>query len=83
MIAPASLSSGMIQINVFTDLFFASKIVGAAAALSYANFLVQAPLGIISNTILIPLLPVFVSLRARENHLKLIKKNSSRINSFI
>tara|TARA_Y100001968_G_scaffold10830_1_gene9072 strand:- start:720 stop:2327 length:1608 start_codon:yes stop_codon:yes gene_type:complete len=74
MIAPASLSSGMIQINVFTDLFFASKIVGAAAALSYANFLVQAPLGIISSTILIPLLPVFVSLRAQENHIKLIKK---------
>ena len=74
MIAPASLSSGMIQINVFTDLFFASQIVGAAAALSYANFLVQAPLGIISNTILIPLLPVFVNLRARENHLKLIRK---------
>ncbi len=74
MIAPASLSSGMIQINVFTDLFFASKIVGAAAALSYATFLIQAPLGIISNTILIPLLPVFVSLRARENHKKLIKK---------
>ena len=74
MIAPASLSSGMMQINVLTDLFFASKIVGAAAALSYANFLVQAPLGIISNSILIPLLPVFVSLRARENHFKLIKK---------
>ncbi len=74
MIAPASLASGMIQINVFTDLFFASKIVGAAAALSYANFLVQAPLGILSNSILIPLLPVFVSLRARENHLELIKK---------
>ncbi len=74
MIAPASLSSGMIQINVFTDLFFASKIVGAAAALSYANFLVQAPLGIVSNSILIPLLPIFVSLRSRENHSKLIKK---------
>ena len=74
MIVPASLSSGMIQINVFTDLFFASKIAGAAAALSYANFLVQAPLGIISSTILIPLLPVFVNLRAKENQLKLIKK---------
>ena len=74
MIAPASLSTGMMQINVLTDLFFASTIVGAAAALSYANFLVQAPLGIISNSILIPLLPVFVSLRARDNHLKLIKK---------
>jgi len=74
MIAPASLSSGMIQINVFTDLFFASKIAGAAAALSYANFLVLAPLGIISSSILIPLLPVFVSLSAKENHLKLIKR---------
>ena len=74
MIAPASLSSGMIQINVFTDLFFASKLVGAAAALSYANFLVQAPLGVISSTILIPLLPVFVSLKAKENHFKLTRK---------
>ena len=74
MIAPASLSSGMIQINVFTDLFFASKIAGAAAALSYANFLVQAPLGIISSTIIIPLLPVFVSLRAKNNHSRLIRK---------
>ncbi len=74
MIAPASLSSGMIQINVLTDLFFASKIAGAAATLSYANFVVQAPLGIISSTILVPLLPVFVSLRARENHIRLIQK---------
>tara|TARA_Y100001968_G_scaffold272481_1_gene264721 strand:- start:317 stop:1924 length:1608 start_codon:yes stop_codon:yes gene_type:complete len=74
MIAPASLSSGMIQINVFTDLFFASKLVGAAAALSYANFIVQAPLGIISNSILIPLLPIFVSLSTKKNNLKLVKK---------
>ena len=74
MIAPASFSSGMMQINVFIDLFFASRIIGAAAALGYANFLVQAPLGIISNTILIPLLPVFVNLRSRENHNKFIKK---------
>ncbi len=80
MIAPASLSSGMIQINVVTDLFFASKIVGAAAALSYANFLVQAPLGIVSSAILIPLLPVFVSLRARENHMKLIQKIHQGLN---
>ncbi len=31
----------------------------AAAALSYAGLLVQTPLGIISNVILVPLLPVF------------------------
>ena len=30
---PATLSSGMLQINVYTDLFFASGIAGAAAGL--------------------------------------------------
>ena len=44
----------MLQINLFTDLFFASFIPGTAAALSYANLLVQTPLGIISNVILVP-----------------------------
>lgn len=56
---PATFSSGMLQINVYTDLFFASYIPQAAAALSYAGLLVQTPLGIISNVILVPLLPVF------------------------
>ncbi len=80
MIAPAILSTGMMQINVVTDLFFASKIIGAAAALSYANFIIQAPLGIISNAILIPLLPVFVSLRAKKYHFKLIEKVHQGLN---
>ncbi|MGF1498076.1 MAG: murein biosynthesis integral membrane protein MurJ, partial [Elainellaceae cyanobacterium] len=59
VMGPATFSSGMMQINVYTDLFFASFIPQAAAALSYANLLVQTPLGIISNVILVPLLPVF------------------------
>jgi putative peptidoglycan lipid II flippase len=59
ILVPATLSSGMLQINLFTDLFFASFIPGTAAALSYANLLVQTPLGIISNVILVPFLPVF------------------------
>ncbi|MBF2078523.1 MAG: murein biosynthesis integral membrane protein MurJ [Synechococcales cyanobacterium T60_A2020_003] len=59
ILAPATFSSGMMQINVYTDLFFASYIPQAAAALGYANLLVQTPLGIISNVILVPLLPVF------------------------
>jgi putative peptidoglycan lipid II flippase len=58
IMGPATFSSGMMQINVYTDLFFASYIPQAAAALSYANLLVQTPLGIISNVILVPLLPV-------------------------
>lgn len=59
VMGPATFSSGMLQINVYTDLFFASYIPQAAAALSYAGLLVQTPLGIISNVILVPLLPVF------------------------
>ena len=59
IIVPATLSSGMLQVNVFTDLFFASGILGAAAGLSYASFLIQAPLGLLSNALIIPLLPSF------------------------
>ena len=51
ILAPATFSSGMMQINVFTDLIFASTIPSTAAALNYANLLVQTPLGIISNVI--------------------------------
>jgi putative peptidoglycan lipid II flippase len=58
---PATFSSGMLQINLYTDLFFASLIpvVGVAAGLASASLLVQTPLGIISNVILVPLLPIF------------------------
>ncbi|MGF1567412.1 MAG: murein biosynthesis integral membrane protein MurJ [Nodosilinea sp.] len=62
VLVPATLSSGMLQINLFTDLFFASFIPGTAAALSYANLLVQTPLGIVSNIILVPFLPLFARL---------------------
>ncbi len=74
IIFPACLSSGMLQINVFTDLFFASNIVAAAAGLSYANFLIQAPLGLVSNTILLPLLPLFSRLNNKEDRRELIKR---------
>jgi putative peptidoglycan lipid II flippase len=67
IMGPATLSSGMLQINVYTDLFFASFIPQAAAALGYANLLIQTPLGIISNVILVPLLPVFSRLAAPED----------------
>jgi putative peptidoglycan lipid II flippase len=61
---PATFSSGMLQINLYTDLFFASWIptIGVAAALANAGLLVQTPLGIISQTILVPLLPLFARL---------------------
>jgi putative peptidoglycan lipid II flippase len=67
VMGPATLSSGMLQINVATDLFFASPLKGAAAAMGYAGLLVQTPLGIISNVILVPLLPVFSRLTDPED----------------
>jgi putative peptidoglycan lipid II flippase len=70
VLGPATFSSGMMQINVWTDLFFASFIPNAAAAVSamgYASLIIQAPLGILSNVILVPLLPVFSRLKDPEN----------------
>ena len=67
VMGPATLSSGMLHINVYTDLFFASFIPNAAAAMRYANFIVLTPLGIISNMILVPFMPVFSRLTAPEH----------------
>lgn len=70
IMGPATFSSGMLQINVWTDLFFASFIPNAAAAVSamgYAGLLIQTPIGILSNVILVPLLPVFSRLAAPEH----------------
>ncbi|NJL90379.1 MAG: murein biosynthesis integral membrane protein MurJ [Coleofasciculaceae cyanobacterium SM2_1_6] len=64
---PATFSSGMLQINVYTDLFFASFIPYAAAVLGYAGLLVNTPLGLVSNIILVPLMPLFSKLAAPEN----------------
>ncbi len=74
VMGPATFSSGMLQINVFTDLFFASGIVGAAAGLGYANLLVQTPLGLISNALLVPLLPTFARLTAPDDQPQLLAR---------
>ena len=74
VMGPATLSSGMLQINVFTDLFFASGIAGAAAGLGYANLLIQTPLGLISNALLVPLLPTFARLTADDDRPQLIAR---------
>jgi putative peptidoglycan lipid II flippase len=59
---PALFASGMLQINVYTDMFFTSFLPNpdqAVSALDYANLLTQTPLGILSNMILVPFLPIF------------------------
>jgi putative peptidoglycan lipid II flippase len=70
VMGPALFSSGMLQINVITDLFFASFLPNAGpaiASLDYANLLVQTPLGILSNVILVPFLPLFSRLADPDN----------------
>jgi len=59
LLVPATVSSGMLQLATYTDMFFASFIPGAAACMGYANLLVMAPLGILSSAILVPAVPVF------------------------
>lgn len=59
VLGPATFSSGMMQINVYVALAFASYIPYAASALGYSTLLVQTPLGILSNMILLPLMAVF------------------------
>ena len=67
LIAPASVSSGLGQINVFIDMFFASTFKGAASGLAYGNFLIQAPLGVLSNALILPLLPKFSKFNSNQD----------------
>ena len=73
LIIPASFSSGLGQINVFVDTFFTSSFKGGASGLAYGNFLIQAPLGILSNALILPLLPQFSELINKKNNKKLNK----------
>ncbi|MBE9046897.1 murein biosynthesis integral membrane protein MurJ [Pleurocapsales cyanobacterium LEGE 10410] len=67
IMAPAVISSGMSYVNLAVDLQFISNIAGAAAGIQKANFIMLTPVGIISNIILVPFLPVFSRLTAPEN----------------
>ncbi len=73
LIIPASFASGLGQINVFVDMFFASSFKGAASGLAYGNFLIQAPLGILSNALILPILPKFSKLINKKNSQELYK----------
>ncbi len=67
LMAPATLSSTLSNLNVYIDLYFASMLpVGVAGGLAFANLLVQTPLGILSNAFLIPLLPMYSRLSGLE-----------------
>ena len=67
IMTPAVISSGMSYVNLTIDLLFVSGIAGAAFAITTANFIMLTPVGLISNIILVPFLPVFSRLAAPEN----------------
>ena len=67
IMTPAVVSSGMSYVNLTVDLLFVSGIAGAAFAITTANFIMLTPVGLISNIILVPFLPVFSRLAAPEN----------------
>ena len=79
LIIPSSISSGLGQINVFIDMFFASSFRGAASGLAYGNFLIQAPLGILSNALILPILPRFSKIISKKNSQALEKDLTSAI----
>ncbi|GAA6620499.1 murein biosynthesis integral membrane protein MurJ [Scytonema sp. NUACC26] len=67
VMTPAILSSSMTQINIYVDLFFASYIPHAAAALNYAGLLAQTPKGILTSALLVPFITVFSQLTKPED----------------
>jgi len=79
LIIPASISSGLGQINVFVDMFFVSNLQGAASGLAYGNFLTQAPLGVLSNALILPLLPKFSKFHNNKDNRNLEKNLISGI----
>tara|TARA_Y100001933_G_C18998475_1_gene563579 strand:- start:543 stop:2135 length:1593 start_codon:yes stop_codon:yes gene_type:complete len=79
IIIPSSLASGLGQINVYVDMFFASSFKGAASGLTYSNFLIQAPLGLLSNILILPILPKFSNLINKNEIDKLGKELNSTI----
>ena len=71
LLAPATLTTALGSANATVDLIFASYLPGVAAALGYAEVLVQAPRGWVAGMLLVPLLPAFARLAGREEPARL------------
>lgn len=72
IMGPATLSSGMLFFSLYISITFASRLpVGAASALRFAQLLFLMPLGVLSNVILVPYMPIFAKLAAPENWIEL------------
>lgn len=68
IMGPATLSSGMLFFSLYISMTFASQLpVGAASALRFAQLIFLMPLGVLSNMILVPYMPIFAKLAAPEH----------------
>lgn len=74
LMLPATITTGMTQINIYVDLFFASYIPHAAAGLNYGGLIAQTPKGIITSAILIPYMSLFSQLGAKDTWTDLKQK---------
>ncbi len=76
VIGSSLLFTSMVQANWYIDLAFTSVLPNpgaAVSALTFANLLAQAPLGILANMLLIPLLPCIAQSAATNTQLDLVQ----------
>jgi putative peptidoglycan lipid II flippase len=79
LMAPAIIGTAAVQINVFTDTFFASSIPGAQGWLSYSFRLMQFPIGVFGVAIGTATLPAISRHAARNDIVKFRSTLSSSI----
>ncbi len=60
IMGPATGNALLANVNVWTDLFFATRLgTGVVGAVTFANVLIQAPVGVLSNMLLLPAMPLY------------------------
>jgi putative peptidoglycan lipid II flippase len=65
---PAMLGTTIGQINIYVDMFFASRLnEGAWSAIGYANRIFQFPVGVMITAFLVPLFPMFSTFVAKQD----------------
>ena len=67
IIVPTSISSTMLQLATYTDLWFASSWPGAAAIMGCGAMLITAPVGLLSNVIIVPRMPLLTQQAAEQD----------------
>ncbi|MDA9654895.1 polysaccharide biosynthesis C-terminal domain-containing protein, partial [Pelagibacteraceae bacterium] len=77
LLLPNILAGGIIQINQFIGVMFASSITGAISWLYYADRIVQLPLGVFVISISTILLTLLSKYEANKNKLKIKKQIDS------